>query len=311
MRASLIFGFLGSGKTTLVRRILEQRAADHSLAVIVNEFGEVGIDGEILEGRDVNVVQFNSGCLCCTLKGSLLSAIEEIQNTSNVDEIIVETTGLADPDDLIADLSSPEFQQSVSLNPIITVVNAPKFLKIREMLGPFYTDQVKCADIVLLNKTDLGTVASLENARHEIARINPLASLILTEQSEFDLDLILYGLGIKSSAQLHKKVNAHGYGHEHVHEHVHFQSFVLDAAAEVDRVTVEAFFGKLPETLFRAKGFMNIGPLRHLVQFSSGELNISPAEAEGPLQMVFIGKELDQDDIQVRFAFAGTPANTA
>ncbi len=307
MRASLIFGFLGSGKTTLVRRILEQRADDHSLAVIVNEFGEVGIDGEILEGKNVDVVQFNSGCLCCTLKGSLLSAIEEIRNTSNVDEIIVETTGLADPDDLIDDLSSPEFRQSVTLNPIVTVVNAPKFLKIREMLGPFYTDQVECADIVLLNKTDLGTAAELEKARQEIARINPTASLILTEQSEFDLDLILYGDGAVASTQ-HSK---HGHSHEHEHEHVHFQSFVLDAAAEVDRVAVETFFGELPETLFRAKGFMNIGPLRHLVQFSSGELDISPAETEGPLQMVFIGKALDQNDIQARFAFAGTPANAA
>lgn len=307
MRMSLIFGFLGSGKTTLVRRILEQRAADHALAVIVNEFGDVGIDGEILEGKNVDVMQFNSGCLCCTLKGSLLSAIEEIRNTSNVDEIIVETTGLADPDDLIDDLSSPEFRQSVTLNPIVTVVNAPKFLKIREMLGPFYTDQVERADIILLNKTDLGTATELEQVRLEIARINPKASLILTEQSEFDLDLILYGGGAEASAR--RSTHGDNQGHSHEHEHVHFQSFVLDAAATVEQGAVEAFFGGLPETLFRAKGFMNIGPRRHLVQFSSGHLDISPAATEGPLQMVFIGKNLDQDGIQARFAFAGASAD--
>ncbi len=305
MRASLIFGFLGSGKTTLVRRILEQRADDHSLAVIVNEFGEVGIDGEILEGKNVDVVQFNSGCLCCTLKGSLLSAIEEIRGAADIDEIIIETTGLADPDDLIDDLSSPEFRQSVSLSPIVTVVNAPKFLKIREMLGSFYTDQIERADIVLLNKTDLGTAAELEQVRQEIARINPNASLILTEQSDFDLDLILYGDGVEASALLAQ------HGHTHEHEHVHFQSFVLDAAMTVERGELQAFFDGLPETLFRAKGFMNIGSDRHLVQFSSGQLDISPAETEGPLQMVFIGRNLDQDDIRARFAFAGATSDAA
>ena len=173
------------------------------------------------------------------------------------------------------------------------------------MLGSFYTDQVACADIVLLNKTDLGTAAELELARQEIALINPTASLILTEQSDFDLDLILYGNGAVASTQQPKT------GHGHEHEHVHFQSFVLDATATVERAAVETFFGDLPETLFRAKGFMNIGALRHLVQFSSGELDISPAETEGSLQMVFIGKALDQDDIQARFAFAGTASDAA
>ncbi|MEE8265334.1 MAG: GTP-binding protein, partial [Acidiferrobacterales bacterium] len=107
MKINLLFGFLGSGKTTLVRRILAERVQQQSLAVIVNELGDVGIDGAIIEGHDIDVVELTSGCVCCTLKGSLLNAIEELKEVANVQRIVVEATGVAHPKEMLETLSDP------------------------------------------------------------------------------------------------------------------------------------------------------------------------------------------------------------
>ena len=97
MRVNLLFGFLGSGKTTLAKHLLANRSRDLKTAVIVNEFGEVGVDGDILRGDNVDVVELNSGCLCCTLRGSLMMAVEELRDKAKVERVIVEATGIAQP----------------------------------------------------------------------------------------------------------------------------------------------------------------------------------------------------------------------
>ncbi len=97
-RVDLLFGFLGSGKTTLARRILEEWGPKRRMALIVNEFGDVGVDGEILSGNDIDLIQLSSGCLCCTLKGSLDAAIEELATKSRLDHIVIEATGVAEPE---------------------------------------------------------------------------------------------------------------------------------------------------------------------------------------------------------------------
>ena len=137
MRLNLLFGFLGSGKTTLARRLLEERAGDVPMAVIVNEFGDVSIDGQILEGRAIDMVELTSGCVCCTLKGSLLNAIEELEERAGVEQIVVEATGVAQPSDMLDTLDDPTLKTSLDVGPLVTVVDASKFAKIRTMLGEF------------------------------------------------------------------------------------------------------------------------------------------------------------------------------
>jgi G3E family GTPase len=165
MQVNMIFGFLGSGKTTLVRHLLGARARERKLAVIVNEFGSVGIDGAILEGEAVDMIQLTSGCLCCTLKGPLLSAVEELRDKAGVEHTVIEASGVADPEEMIESFSAPEFRASVAVGPFVTVVDAAKFAVMREMLGEFYGSQVAHADIVLLNKTDLASSEQLTAVR--------------------------------------------------------------------------------------------------------------------------------------------------
>ena len=193
MKINLFFGFLGSGKTTLVRRVLAERAPKLPLAVIVNEFGQVGIDGAILEGRNVDIVELNSGCVCCTLKGSLLNAIEELQQTRGIKQVVVEATGIAQPEDMLETLSDPGFRASIDIGPLVTVVDAAKFHVLRENLGEFYGAQIANADVLLLNKIDLADAEQLESVHREVQQLNPEAAVLFTEQCEVDLGFILDG----------------------------------------------------------------------------------------------------------------------
>jgi len=155
VRVNLLFGFLGSGKTTLVRHLLAERGKDVKTAVIVNEFGEVGVDGDILRGSNVDMVELNSGCLCCTLKGSLMLAVEELRSKANVERVIVESTGVAQPGELTETLADASMKLKVDIGPLVTVVDAAKFPRLVNMLGEFYVAQIENADIVIINKMDL------------------------------------------------------------------------------------------------------------------------------------------------------------
>ena len=299
----MIFGFLGSGKTTLVRHLLDARARDRKLAVIVNEFGQVGIDGAILEGEAVDMIQLTSGCLCCTLKGPLLNAVEELRDKAGVEHTVIEASGVADPEEMIESFSAPEFRASVAVGPFVTVVDTAKFEVMREMLGEFYGSQVAHADIVLLNKVDLASPEQLAAVRAEVAKLNPGARIVTTEHCGVDAGLVLGALSGWEPSQ-------HEGGHHHHHHghhggHPDFESEVLDAAGPVARAALESFFAGLPPEVLRAKGFMVVDGAASLVQFTAGQLEITPTTLDRVPQMVFIGRDLDRAGLAASFAFAG------
>jgi len=320
MRVNLLFGFLGSGKTTLARRLLQSDSQGHKMAVIVNEFGDVGIDGAILDGREegqsIDMVELTSGCLCCTLKGSLLQAVEELRRKSAADLVVIEATGVAEPEEMVETFSDPSLSELYDMGPMVTVVDSPKFMKIREMLGPFYEAQVQNADTVILNKTDLADAETLEGLRQEVARLNPDAAIIFAEQCDVDTGALLFGPESRVMADaLGKAPNSHGHHdhdhHHHAHDHAHdhhdhrhapAESFVLDASAGGRRDALEAFFANQPERLWRAKGFTHLDGAPVLVQFTMGQLDVSPAEPRENYHMVFIGDGLDQDAVTSAFA---------
>ncbi len=182
MKVNLVFGFLGSGKTTLVKHLLAQVGTKEKTAVIVNEFGEVGVDGDILRGQNIDVVELNSGCLCCVLKGSLLLAVEELRDKAKAQRVIVEATGVAQPAELLESLVESSANNRLQIGPLVTVVDCAKFSKIEGILGDFYLDQIENADIVLANKLDLATPEQLSDATQRIREINPDARLLFCER---------------------------------------------------------------------------------------------------------------------------------
>ena len=326
LRINLLFGFLGSGKTTLVRRILGERGGRRPMAVIVNEFGEVGVDGDVIAGDNVNLVELTSGCLCCTLRGSLMSAVEELREKAGVEQIVVEATGVASPGDMLEDLNESQIAHELDVGPLVTVVDAPKFTRLQQMLGEFYEEQVENADVLVLNKIDLATPDELDDARAAVREINPDAVLLFAEQGDTDLALLLDGPESELLAQMkaeagghhehrrdgddsghddtrshgdaHHHHDTHAHGGAHGHAHAPAESFVMDAAGEFSREELSGMFASMPDNVWRSKGFLTIDGEPSMLQFTMGQLEITAAPERERPYLVVIGHELDRRSVE-------------
>jgi G3E family GTPase len=320
MRIELIFGFLGSGKTTLARRILEQWGPKERLALIVNEFGDVGVDGQILEGNGIDLIELSSGCLCCTLRGSLLNAIEELARRQPLDHIVIEATGVAEPDELVQTFSDPSFNARYEIGPMTTVVDVAKFSKIRTILGPFYEGQIIQADILVLNKVDLADGATVELVRSEVRQLNESAMLRFAERCDIDIAEIMRGpasavMGQSREARHEKASHDHGdHAHGHDHHgprHAPADSFVVEMPASVDRAALEAFYARAPEGLWRSKGYVRVNGAPALVQYALSGLEITPASDRQRYYLVMIGSGLDRTAIAAELARVAREATAA
>src|SRR5947208_282162 len=185
---SLITGPLGSGKTTLLQHILATYLA--KIAIVMNEFGEIAIDTKIIEGKNVRIAELGGGCVCCSLLGEFEAAIGEIIEKTAPDRIVVETTGLAEPEALVFNIQ--EALRQCRLDGVMSVIDADMLVRFPE-LGHTTRLQLEGADILLLNKIDLVETAQIESLETKLRQINPTASIIRTERCRGDPE-VLYGL---------------------------------------------------------------------------------------------------------------------
>src|ERR1700752_3747639 len=181
---TVLTGYLGAGKTTLLNRILSEPHGK-KYAVIVNEFGEIGIDNDLIVGADEEVFEMNNGCICCTVRGDLIRIIDGLmRRKGKFDAIIVETTGLADPAPVAQTFFVDEnMSDRTRLDAVITVADA-KWLQERLADAPEAKNQIAFADVILLNKTDLVTPQELDAVEARIRAINPYAKLHRTERAK-------------------------------------------------------------------------------------------------------------------------------
>src|SRR3977135_3724864 len=188
---TVITGYLGSGKTTLLNRILTE-AHGKRYAVIVNEFGEVGIDNDLIVNAEEEIFEMNNGCICCTVRGDLIRIIEGLmRRKGKFDAIIVETTGLADPAPVAQTFFvDEEIGRKAKLDAVVTVADA-KWLKDRLRDAPEAKNQIAFADVILINKTDLVSAADLREVEARIPRCNPYARLHRTERCRIPLPEVL------------------------------------------------------------------------------------------------------------------------
>jgi G3E family GTPase len=231
---TVLTGYLGAGKTTLLNRILSEQ---HGMkyAVIVNEFGEIGIDNDLVVGADEEVFEMNNGCICCTVRGDLMRILSDLmRKKGNFDAIIVETTGLADPAPVAQTFFVDEnVGRQTRLDAVVTVADA-KWLNDRLKDAPEAKNQIAFADVILVNKTDLITPAELDEVEARIRAINPYARLHRTQRAQiplheilgrnaFDLDRILdiEPAFLKSDDQDHDHHHEHGHDDDHDHSHDH------------------------------------------------------------------------------------------
>jgi G3E family GTPase len=292
---TVLTGYLGAGKTTLLNRILSEPHGK-KYAVIVNEFGEVGIDNDLVVGADEEIFEMNNGCICCTVRGDLIRVIGGLmKRLRNFDGILIETTGLADPAPVVQTFfADQEVAARTKLDAVVTVVDA-KHLALRLADSPEAEQQLAFADIVLLNKSDLVSGDDLKLLEATIRRINPFAPIIRTERSNVALDKIL-GVGafdlerilqqapdfLKAAPHAHDHHHDHDHGHDcdehcahdhHDHDHHHHDhakgrhdptvtSLSLTAERPVDPAKFDAWMGELRANkgpdLLRYKGILDI-----------------------------------------------------
>ena len=188
---TVLTGYLGAGKTTLLNRILSEQHGQR-YAVIVNEFGEIGIDNDLVVGADEEVFEMNNGCICCTVRGDLIRIVEGLmKRKGQFDAIIVETTGLADPAPVAQTFFVDEdVQERARLDAVVTVADA-KWLSDRLKDAPEAKNQIAFADVIILNKTDLVNAAELAEVEGRIRAINPYAKLHKTTRCQVPLDAVL------------------------------------------------------------------------------------------------------------------------
>lgn len=218
---TVLTGYLGAGKTTLLNRILSEPHG-RKYAVIVNEFGEIGIDNELVVGADEEVFEMNNGCICCTVRGDLIRIIETLmKRKGRFDAIIVETTGLADPAPVAQTFFvDQDVGAKARLDAVVTVADA-KWLSARLKDAPEAKNQIAFADVILLNKTDLVSSAELQAVEARIRGINPYATLHKTQNCAIALDQVLDRGAFELDRILEIEPDFLKGGHHHHHAHDH------------------------------------------------------------------------------------------
>jgi G3E family GTPase len=271
---TLITGPLGSGKTTLLRHILATRPA--KIAIVMNEFGEIAIDTKMIEGKNVRIAELGGGCVCCSLLGEFEAAVTEIIKKVAPEIIVVETTGLAEPEALMFNIR--EALPQCRLDGVVSVIDADMLVRFPE-LGHTTRLQIEGADILLLNKIDLVDPKQIEPLETKLHEINCTATIVRTERCRIDPEL-LFGIG--------REKNIAAPQHEHQPE---FESFTFSSNKTFSRDCFERFPDALPSSIIRAKGFVRFADGAQLFNFVAGRWELEPFEAE-ETQLVFIGKSV-------------------
>ncbi|MDP1839518.1 MAG: cobalamin biosynthesis protein CobW [Reyranella sp.] len=292
---TIITGFLGAGKTTLVRHVLEN-ADGRRLAVIVNEFGDVGIDGDILKSCGIesctedSIVELSNGCICCTVADDFVPALKSLLDRPNPPEhIVIETSGLALPKPLVKAFNWPEIASRVTVDGVVAVVDgaavaAGRFADDPEAIArqraeddsldhdnpleEVYEDQLLCADLVVLNKADLMSAAELKSVTGEIGKTLPKVVKVVQVQNGKVSVSVLLGLGAAAEADLESRPSHHDLEGEHDHED--FDTFVVDVPSFASPQELVDRIAKATSAhdILRVKGFVEITgkPMRLLVQ---------------------------------------------
>ena len=268
----LISGYLGAGKTTLLKHILKH--TDKKVAVLMNEFGEVGIDTKEIQKENINVKELLEGCVCCSLQGELEAGLKEIIDNYAPEVIIVETTGIAEADNLVVDIKDVDF---VKLDVVITVVDADIMLRFPDVKGSAKI-QIEAADLILLNKVDL--VDDISVIFKKVRELNGKSPIIETEYCAVDLSLLM-------SVEI---------GHHHLKKsdhHHHMQSFSV-GVKNVDKEKFSKFLDEV-KNVFRIKGYVFIEGQSHLLNYVGARWTLEKSEGAGKL--VFIGENIKKKAI--------------
>ncbi len=340
---TVLTGYLGAGKTTLLNHLLTQPHG-YKCAIIINEFGAISIDNQLVVGADEEILELNNGCLCCRVRGDLIRSLNDLllKKRKRFDYVIIETTGLADPSPIAHTFMASELAQHLRLDGIVTVVDA-RHLEKELNDGPEPRAQIAFADVILLNKTDLVSPADLARVESRIRGMNSLAQIHRTQNSRIEVGKILNvrareltaPLTVHSQAEAHDHDHDHKHGHDHVcgehydhdhdhdHEHGHEEphhhhdesvhSFYIEEERPLDLKKVETWLGELLQTLgadiYRSKGVLHIKGQPKRVVFQGVQMMFDAApdrfwNANEPRRSQLVFIGRELDEAKIRTGFA-------
>ncbi len=217
-KIDIISGFLGAGKTTFIKKMLEDVFQGEKIVLIENEFGEIGIDGGFLKDSGIEISELNSGCICCSLVGDFGRNLREVMERFHPDRILIEPSGVGKLSDVMKSVQEVEAENEVKLNGRITVVNTPKATKQMKSFGEFFNNQIEYATVVVLSRTQNVKPEQTELVADEIRKKNPKAAIITTPWDDMDGKQIYKVIEQQKSLE-EELMEEHGHHHEHGHEH--------------------------------------------------------------------------------------------
>ncbi len=306
---TVLTGYLGAGKTTLLNRILTYEH-DKKVAVIVNEFGEVGIDNQLVIEADEEIFEMNNGCICCTVRGDLMRIIGNLMKRRHkFDHLVIETTGLADPAPVIQTFFFDEdMRDQLLLDAVVTVIDAKHIQQHWE--ADEAQEQIAFADIILLNKTDLVTPEDVEALEKRIQGINAMAKIYCTQNAEIEMEQIL---GVKAFDLNHALEIDPDFLTENAHEHddtVYSIALVESGALDIEKLNnwLENLLRTQGKDIFRMKGILNIAGANERFVFQGVHMLLDgkrdrlwKPEENRKNELVFIGRNLNETQLKKDF----------
>jgi G3E family GTPase len=303
MPVTVITGFLGSGKTTLLNHILSS-CQNLKVAVLVNEFGDINIDSQLLVSVDEQIMQLSNGCICCTLQNGLVDAVYQVLTSkAQIDHLVIETTGIADPYPIIFKFLTTELWSLTRLDAVLTVLDASSFTP--DYYGSKAAlSQIVRGDVIVLNKTDLVEQAQLDRLENEIRKVNAEARILRSQYGQVPLPLILDVGLVEPASFLGQRANhiTHNQSEHLVNEGFISVSFESDRPFVIQKF--QNFLAHLPTTIFRAKGILWFQERQspQIFQFSGQRYDwrADPRSRASGSQLVIIGRHLQGDQIKAQ-----------
>ncbi|MEW5910153.1 MAG: GTP-binding protein [Thermodesulfobacteriota bacterium] len=309
----VLTGFLGSGKTTLLRRILSWETDLSKTVILVNEFGDVGIDGLLLKNAGSDIIELTSGCICCTLSNDLRQTLSRIWDQFEPRRILIETSGVSDPKSIAAVLNEPRFQGCMALKKIITVLDAD-YWGARDAFGPLFFNQLEMGNLILLNKIDLLKKDEVPVYLKEIHEAFPGSQVIPTLHCAVDPETLWMEprpksvfikpirffkatalTAIPSTQEIRE--DSHDDSKEHDHAEsvaaTDFVSFSFRSRQAFDETCFREFLNQLPWEVFRVKGLVRFMDRVLMLNFVGGKSEWSTWEGEPETRLAFIGWGID------------------
>jgi len=317
MIVDIVFGFLGSGKTTFIIRALEKWGAEEKIVVLVNEFGDVGIDGDLLTGQGGDVVEMPSGCICCTLQADFRAQMLEISQAIKPDRVIVEPTGVATIAQVRSIVEAELFEHVIEKINNILIADATGFIGLYKANRHFVESQVRNAQLALLNKCDRVDKRNAMVTQGALSSINPEMTVLMTEFGAVDWAEYQFALSTaplskedvwKEEDHLAQITAAGGVSHPHLHEDkdaLGYESFgCVYGDLSFDQGRLEGLFQELNASksgmgeVVRAKGIFRVGDKWTLMELASGEFSSQPVGNSNESKVSIIGQGLDRKTIR-------------